>query len=414
MAKTVNNLSDTQIRSWVREGAAIAKADGDGLTFTLSASGTASWILRFRFGGRRQELTLGRYPDMPLSAARKEAAKRRLELQTGTNPAAERRKVKSRSEWTVKQLADDYRALVLPSLAINTTRGYERNLKRIEAAMGTLSVREVEASDIVGVLERHSALGWVEAAMLLTTVKNIFRHAAGKRLVNANPCTGVELTAIRGSRPEKKKRLMLDKDELHAVLTAEMSRENLLAVTILAGTGTRASELFTALRENVFLDDARWRIPKSKTGPEMDIPLSPIVVESFSELFSISPESEYVLPARAQRRLDAGGGDAHLSKDSIRAAIDFWIESHTPAVRRFTPHDLRSTMKSHMRALGVSRDISEMCLNHKLAGVEGVYDVHTYYSERRAALELWGRFLVACRDDKAWNVTPMKRARVNG
>ena len=45
-------------------------------------------------------------------------------------------------------------------------------------------------------------------------------------------------------------------------------------------------------------------------------------------------------------------------------------------MRRFTPHDLRSTMKSHMRALGVPRDISEMCLNHKLSGVEGIYDRH--------------------------------------
>ena len=54
-------------------------------------------------------------------------------------------------------------------------------------------------------------------------------------------------------------------------------------------------------------------------------------------------------------------------------------------MRRFTPHDLRSTMKSHMRALGVPRDISEMCLNHKLSGVEGIYDRHMYFDERKGA-----------------------------
>ncbi len=50
-------------------------------------------------------------------------------------------------------------------------------------------------------------------------------------------------------------------------------------------------------------------------------------------------------------------------------------------------------MKSHMRALGVSRDISEMCLNHKLPGVEGVYDQYGYYEERRLAYDLWVDYL---------------------
>ena len=58
-------------------------------------------------------------------------------------------------------------------------------------------------------------------------------------------------------------------------------------------------------------------------------------------------------------------------------------------------------MKSHMRKLGVSRDISEMCLNHKLSGVEGIYDQHTYYEERRAALTVWAEFLASCQLKKA-------------
>ena len=64
-------------------------------------------------------------------------------------------------------------------------------------------------------------------------------------------------------------------------------------------------------------------------------------------------------------------------------------------MRRFTPHDLRSTVKSHLRALGVPRDISEMCLNHKLSGVEGIYDRHTYFGERREALGKWADVLQA-------------------
>jgi hypothetical protein len=90
MAKPeANLLTDAQLRGWLRAGLPVAKSDGGGLTFTLSASGTAAWIFRFRHGGRRQELTLGRYPDLSLSAARAAAAKRRVAVGEGTNPADE-------------------------------------------------------------------------------------------------------------------------------------------------------------------------------------------------------------------------------------------------------------------------------------------------------------------------------------
>ena len=35
-------------------------------------------------------------------------------------------------------------------------------------------------------------------------------------------------------------------------------------------------------------------------------------------------------------------------------------------------------------------------MGHKLSGVEGIYDRHTYFDERKEALEKWARFLVAC------------------
>ena len=42
MGKHVEKLSDVQIRRWIKAGKPIAKADGGGLTFTLSTGGTAA------------------------------------------------------------------------------------------------------------------------------------------------------------------------------------------------------------------------------------------------------------------------------------------------------------------------------------------------------------------------------------
>jgi len=390
-----NLLTDIQLRKWMRAGVPVAKSDGGGLTFTLSATGIAAWVLRFRHGGRRQEVTLGRYPDVTLASARLTASKKRVAITEGVNPADEVRKTKSHRDWTVRELIRDYRELVLADLAESTQRSYGRNLKRIENGMGAMSVMSVGPADIVAQVERVKA-GWVELFTLWCVLRGIFKHAAGKKIIFASPCAGIELEAIIGKRPEVRKRLMLSTEEISVLMDAEMNAENLLSVRILLATGVRAAELFTALRENVIIDEARWYIPESKTGPGMDIPLAPSVVAWFKTLFLLAGNSVYVLPARLCTRVDRFGGDAHLSKDTIRSAIDFWIDNHQPKIRRFTPHDLRSTMKSHMRKLGVSRDVSEMCLNHKLPGVEGIYDQHSYFDERRAALELWAQFLASC------------------
>jgi integrase len=123
-----------------------------------------------------------------------------------------------------------------------------------------------------------------------------------------------------------------------------------------------------------------------------------VVVDWFRELRTLAGSSAFVLPAHSRSRAARHGGDTHLNKDTLREAIDHWLRTATPAVRRFTPHDLRSSVKSHLRALGVPRDISEMCLNHKLSGVEGIYDRHTYFEERREALGKWAEVLIALQD----------------
>lgn len=406
MARDRGLLTDLQIRHWIKAGTPLAKADGNGLTFTLSASGAAGWILRYRHGGRRRELSIGRYPDISLADARGIATIKRAEIMQGRNPAADKQKAKATAakDWTVRDLVKDYRAKKLVSLAESTQVSYGCHLKRIENRLGALTVREIEASDVIALIEA-SSLTWGESNMLLITTKCLFTHACGKRLVNINPCHGIILSALLGERPPKRQRLMLTREELHLLLNAGMRKRNSLIIRILLATAVRSAELYKAKWEDVYLDEACWRLPKSKTGPAMDIPLAPVVVGWFKALRELAGESAYVLPAWTRGRAARNGGDTHVSKDSIREAIGYWLDTEKPAVRRFTPHDLRSTMKSHMRALGVPRDISEMCLNHKLSGVEGIYDRHTYFAERKEALEKWARFLRACEAES--NVVPI-------
>ncbi|MRT33341.1 integrase, partial [Xylella fastidiosa subsp. multiplex] len=107
-----------------------------------------------------------------------------------------------------------------------------------------------------------------------------------------------------------------------------------LSVWIILATCVRVSEFTTALREHVRADQhtikrlgaGLWHIPASKTGPAMDIPLAPPVIEWFRELDALALDSRYIVPARSVARLKKGGGDASVGKDAVWGAIDYWFE----------------------------------------------------------------------------------------
>ena len=193
---------------------------------------------------------------------------------------------------------------------------------------------------------------------------------------------------------------MLTEEELRILLPGVefIGDENAMAFRILLATCVRSIELAKAKKEHVFLDRGLWWIPdenvKTRTG--FLVPLAPKVIEWFHALFEWSGDSEYVLPARQERRRRNLGGDTHVCPTTLWAAITRAFDRGDISITKFTPHDTRSTAKGHMRNMGISNAISEIALNHKVRGMEGIYDVREEIPERREALTKWTEFIVAC------------------
>lgn len=405
MAKKVHLLTDIQIRKWVSNGAALARSDGDGLTFTLSPAGTATWILRYRIGaGRRRELTIGNYPDITLAAAREKARAARVAIDEGRDPAFEKQdeKVRRLSAWTVRELLADFRAKRLLPTEYAADTIYYRNRDYdavIIPRLGSRPVTGITPIDIVSMLQ-DSKRTWTISKRVLTSASKLFDHACGLQLIATNPCTGVKLTSILGPRPPVRRRVMIQEEELRQLLPniEFIGRENALAFRILLATCVRGIELTKAKKEHVFLDRKVWWVPDEsvKTRRGFLVPLTPVVVEWFRELIDLSGESQYVLPARHERRRRNQGGDTHVCETTLWAAIKRAFERQDIEIRKFTPHDTRSTAKGHLRNMGVSHEISEIALNHTLGDLNTIYDVRQDIPERREALEMWSQFIVAC------------------
>ena len=75
----------------------------------------------------------------------------------------------------------------------------------------------------------------------------------------------------------------------------------------------------------------------------------------------------------------------------------------------FTIHDFRRTARSHLAALGVDPVIAERCLNHKIKGVEGIYNRYQYFEERKQALTVWAELLTTLEKGNNYNVEPIRK-----
>lgn len=410
----MGNLNDLKLRTWLKAGVPLAKADGDGLTFTLSPKGTATWTLRYRIGGKAKELTLGRYPDFSLAKAREIASARRSEVQQGVDVAAKKRRAEQAvtRAWTFRKLAEDYFEKDVNSLATATIKGRTQQLRDyVYPKIGNMAAADVTPADVVDIVEATSLRSLHVARLVMIATREVFSHGVARHVVTSNPCAHIKSRAIIGGTSNQKDRVMLSDAEIAEVFKVlpTMSRPNALMVRILLATGTRIGELVQAEWANVNFQRAEWLVPveHSKTKKAFVIPMPSMVAGWFAELQAMAFGSRYVLPIRA--RFDGKEGDAHMEPVTLNAALKTLAKKLEGKCRRFTPHDLRSTCRSHLGAMGVDVLIAERCLNHSLGGLVAIYDKHDYLTERRRALELWAAKLASIESGVAFNVVMLKR-----
>jgi site-specific recombinase XerD len=395
-------LTDIQIKSWIRTGVPIAKSDGEGLTFTLSKNGTPAWVLRYRHGGRQKELTLGRYPDITLGKARELATEARANIQQGIDVARSKKLIARElaNAKTFRELANDYLEKAKLVLAPSTFKQRKYHIDAlILPKLGSLLVRDVTTTDVVYLLESVGKMH--VASLVLIALSRIFKHGIAKHVALTNPCLGITASAVCDAPKPTRLRLKLSEDELRVILSAlpSIGIQNALAIKILLSTCVRTNELVKAEWSDIDFEKAEWTIPdaNSKTRKGFTVPLPPAIVGWFKELKSYACGSKYVLPSRT-------GKHTHIALLTIGVAVSKLCK-RVKGFRRFTPHDLRSTARSHLTELGINLIVAERCLNHSLGGLVGIYDQHDYMTERRTALELWTELILACESGVVWKKT---------
>lgn len=411
----MGKLKDIEVQAWVRAGKPIAgKSDGDGLTFTLSTRGTATWVFRYRLGGKQRELTIGNYPTITLKRARELATEARAKVQQGIDVAREKqeRKIWLAAAGTVKELCEEYFRRTVEGRVSRPDIIREMLDRDLIPKLGRLWIAEVKPQDIDGMIRAIVDRGApVMANRVLATTKAVFDYAIRRHWIEQNPAAAFRRIDAGGE--EKARTRALSEDELIRLLKVLQDAGPVfstyhLAVKLLLVTAVRVSELIEATWAEFDLDSEQpiWRLPvaRIKTGKNMGgrdftIPLPAAAVQWLREIKRTSFASDYVFPARRR-----------MGKPTMSPATLNWVMGEiNHGLEHFTLHDLRRTARTHLARLGVAPHVAERCLNHKLPGINDTYDTHDYLAERRLALNALADLLVRLDRGEAGKIVPIKR-----
>ncbi len=401
-------MNNKQIDALIRKGEPVMLAIDTGLYLRI-ARGKPSWVVKYTLASKRSQIALPEsYPHCSIVQAKKRAAEIRSQVNTGVDPKSERKREQQEVIRNVDDLFNDWytndieKRLKHPNIPL---RIYRKELKK---HIGVLALKDVNPRYIRTIIQTIMDSGRSSTAnQALMYAKQLFRHAVKLNLITYNPAQAFTQSDAGGVSEGRDRALSLEElSTVFSVLRANsdiFTRDNYLACSLLLLLGVRKGELISARWQDFDIKKKLWNMPaENKTGVAITIPLPPASILWLEELYVRACGSEYLFPSRraSKRR-------GYISDDTLNHALAKLfgkkVDSNkqpydnllgNAGIEHFTIHDLRRTCRSLLASLGVQGHIAERCLNHKLKGVEGIYNRHDYLPERKEALDKLSEILV--------------------
>ncbi|EJO45443.1 tyrosine-type recombinase/integrase [Enterobacter sp. SST3] len=417
----MSKLTDIQIRTWIKNKENFAgRSDGNGLYICFPETYSAPfWRFRYKMAGKARVMLIGYYSSISLAKAREIAKELSARVALGHDVAGEKQERKAEA---LKKMEEEKHALRVSELAAEY---FERQIltrwkhpdilrrridKDINPNIGHLRIEDVRPFHIDDMLQKIVQRGAPTIANdVLRWTRRIFDYGIKRHMLETNPTGAFEIADAGGQ--EQSRERWLSREELVQFFqtmpkTKGFSRQNELTMKLILVFCCRKMEFCGAAWEEFDFKNAIWHLPaeRVKNGDAIDIPIPAPALEWLQELHCMSFNSKWVLPARKmQHRMIP-----HIQESTLSVALGK-IKANMPNVPNFTIHDFRRTARSHLAALGIDPIVAERCLNHRIKGVEGIYNRYQYFDERKAALELWINLLLSLEKGENYNVMPLRK-----
>lgn len=389
----MKHFTDRYLNSLAPRDKSYIESERDGFYIEVMPSGAKSFRYRYRLNGRREKATIGSYPSTTLKVARIIHLRMLDQVKLGESPARDKRQARLQaatglsSIGTFEHFAEKWVELELKPNNKNASQDTTYVRRDILPKLGCRELNSITTQDIWSCVEAVKQRGHGQAARRVRSVlKRIFDYAITHGLVATNPASTVRPTHIAQTKARSR---VLSAQEipvwLHAIETSSIARSTKLALRFLLLVPARKGELLSAKWSDVDFIANTWdiRADASKNGAPLRHKLPSQAMAVLRELKELAMDNQWLLPS------SRGLGKNHISKSAMNTAI----RGITGLPEGVVIHDLRRTVRTYLSELGVAPNVAEMCLNHRPAGVRGVYDVAELIEQRYAALKKWESYL---------------------
>ncbi len=378
-----------------------------GLTLDVKSSGSKSYYLYKKINGRPERIFLGLYPDLKIPEARRMALIKKGQIAKGINPQDEKRKV--RDEMDFETLFNEY----LERYSKIHKKSWQYDQREIKKYLGHWFKRKISNIKKHEIQKLHEQLradsGLYQANRILERLRAIYNKAIEWGWEGQNPAIGIK------KFKEKSRDRFVQPSELPLLFAALEEEENQTAkdfILMSFMTGARKTNVLMMRWEQIDFQHHIWRIPETKNGDSVSIPLIAPAIEILETrkkktkgdwvfegegnsgyfadpkkawdrirhkatltLWRQNPELDNLITA-VENKIKEKGGYVYTSLKLIteveKAAKSQKIDLPT-GLLDLRMHDIRRTLGSYQAITGASLPIIGKTLGHKNSQSTAIY-----------------------------------------
>ncbi|MFV8799748.1 tyrosine-type recombinase/integrase [Yersinia enterocolitica] len=384
-------LTDLEIRCAKPQEKPYTKADGNGLSLLVEPNGSKGWRFRYRFAGKPKMLSLGTYPAVSLTEARRKRDEAKKLVMVGINPSDLRKEQKLvqqgegsntfeaiTREWYQRRYdrwSESYRLEMMST--------FERD---VFPYIGYRPIKEIKPLKLMAVLSKLEKRGATEKMRKVRQrCGEVWKYAIITGRAEYNPAPDLA-SAFAPHKREHYPHLTINEipEFLSSLASYSGSMLVKLAMRLLILTGTRPGELRQAEWAEFDFDNALWEIPAVRMKmrrPHM-VPLPDQAITILKQIQPISGRYQFVFPGRIQH-----------SKPISEMTLNVLIR-RIGYGGRATGHGFRHTMSTILHEQGFNTAWIETQLAHvDKNSIRGTYNHAQYLDGRREMLQWYADYM---------------------
>ncbi|KMV05391.1 phage integrase family protein [Acinetobacter baumannii] len=366
----------------------------------IDQSGSKYWIFNYTrpFLGKRNDLSLGTYPEVSLEDARTIRDQYKKLIKQGIDPAMERIETKSQKQKEAENTFRVIAELWLHKRELEQKQD-EETIRRLnhdvypyisELTFPQLTLEILETKVFKRIVER-GALS--VAKRLKSDLNQIFKSARKKKLIQYNPIEDIELPKPQaGNFPavteEQDLAPMLNKIWNYSKLYPRCLLTTQVALKISVLTFQRPGEIRMLKKEFYYREERCFKFTASKTKQLHIVPLSDQAFDLIESIIDLHPYSEYIFVGR--------DGKTVISDNTINSAL-----KRLGYGGEQTAHGFRATARTMLDEILEQRvDFIEHQLAHKVKDNNGTaYNRTKFLNNRREMMQEWADYLESLLSD---------------